>query len=38
MWSDGIRDVNKANGGLIGRLDSRGHQNIVYGVRERLST
>ena len=38
MWSDGVGDVSEADGSLIGRSGSRGHQNIVYSVRERLST
>ena len=38
VWSDGVGDVNEADGSLIGRSGSRGHQNIVYSVRERLNT
>ena len=32
-----VEDVNEADGSLIGRSDSRGHHNIVYSMRERLS-
>ena len=38
VWSDSVGDINEADVSLIGRSDSRGHQNIVYSVRERLST
>ena len=33
-WSGSVGDVSEADGGLIGRSGSSGHQSVVYSHRE----
>ena len=34
MWSGSVGDVSEADGSLIGRSGSSGHQSVVYSHRE----